>query len=47
MTGSRILIVDDELQIERFLTVALRAAGYETLAARTGGGAQTCRDQIA
>jgi two-component system KDP operon response regulator KdpE len=36
VTEPRILIVDDEPQIERFLTVALRAAGYQTLAARTG-----------
>jgi two-component system KDP operon response regulator KdpE len=34
-----ILIVDDEPQIQRFLTHALRAAGYDTQAAGTGAEA--------
>lgn len=36
MTGHRILIVDDEPQILRFLRPALTAAGYEILEAETG-----------
>ncbi len=39
MNGPRILIVDDEPQIQRFLSVALAAAGYEILTAETGAGA--------
>ena len=39
MKGPRILIVDDEPQIQRFLSVALAAAGYETLTAETGAQA--------
>jgi len=39
MSDLRILIVDDEPQIQRFLKVALSAAGYETLAADTGAQA--------
>jgi two-component system, OmpR family, KDP operon response regulator KdpE len=34
--GPRVLVVDDEPQILKFLTVALNAAGYETLTAATG-----------
>ena len=39
MTGTRILVVDDEPQIQRFLAVALSAAGYETLPAETAAQA--------
>ncbi len=39
MKGARVLVVDDEPQIQRFLTVALTAAGYEVLTAGTGGQA--------
>jgi two-component system, OmpR family, KDP operon response regulator KdpE len=39
MKGPRVLVVDDEPQIQRFLTVALTAAGYETLTAETGAQA--------
>ncbi|MBL6082689.1 response regulator transcription factor [Belnapia sp. T18] len=35
MTASRILVIDDEPQIHRFLTPALEAAGYVTLRADT------------
>jgi len=35
----RVLVVDDEPQIQRFLSVALSAAGYETLVAATGAEA--------
>ena len=34
--GARVLIVDDEPQIIRFLTPALTAAGYEVMAAESG-----------
>lgn len=34
--GSRVLIIDDELQIRRMLKVALRAHGYELAEASTG-----------
>jgi two-component system, OmpR family, KDP operon response regulator KdpE len=37
--GPRVLVVDDEPQILKFLTVALNAAGYETLTAATGAEA--------
>lgn len=36
MTGSRILVVDDEPQILRFLKPSLTAAGYEVIVATTG-----------
>jgi len=36
MTGSRILVVDDEPQILRFLKPSLTAAGYEVVVATTG-----------
>jgi two-component system KDP operon response regulator KdpE len=36
MIGARILIVDDEPQILRFLNPALEASGYATLTAETG-----------
>jgi two-component system, OmpR family, KDP operon response regulator KdpE len=39
LKGPRVLVVDDEPQIQRFLTVALNAAGYEVLAAETGAEA--------
>jgi len=39
MKGPRVLIVDDEPQIQRFLTVALNAAGFEPLKAETGAEA--------
>ena len=41
MKGPRVLVVDDEPQILRFLTVALKAAGYDILTAPTG--AETLR----
>jgi len=37
--GPRILVVDDEPQIQRLLTVALTAAGYDVIAAETGAQA--------
>lgn len=37
MTGPRILVVDDEPQIQRFLKPALMAAGYEVIEAADGG----------
>jgi two-component system, OmpR family, KDP operon response regulator KdpE len=37
--GPRVLIVDDEPQILKFLTVALNAAGYDTLTAAAGAEA--------
>lgn len=37
MSGARILIVDDERQIHRFLAPALEAAGYAVEQAMTGG----------
>ncbi len=37
--GCRVLVVDDEPQIQRFLHVALTAAGYEVVAAETGAQA--------
>jgi two-component system KDP operon response regulator KdpE len=37
--GDRILVVDDELQIQRLLHVALTAAGYDVVSAETGAGA--------
>jgi len=39
MTQPRILVVDDEPQIQRFLKVALKAAGYESIIAETGAEA--------
>ncbi|MBZ9935270.1 response regulator [Mesorhizobium sp. BR1-1-16] len=36
MSGDRILVVDDEPQIQRFLKPALTAAGYEVIQAATG-----------
>jgi two-component system KDP operon response regulator KdpE len=36
LSGTRVLIVDDEPQIQRFLKPALTAAGYEILHAETG-----------
>ncbi|MDR6758935.1 two-component system KDP operon response regulator KdpE [Mycoplana sp. BE70] len=39
MTAERILVVDDEPQIQRFLRPALGAAGYEVVEAMTGGEA--------
>lgn len=39
MTGHRVLIVDDEPQILRFLKPSLVAAGYEVVAAATGSEA--------
>jgi two-component system KDP operon response regulator KdpE len=37
MNGARILVIDDEKQIHRFLLPALEAAGYEVEQAMTGG----------
>ncbi|RBP10629.1 two-component system KDP operon response regulator KdpE [Roseiarcus fermentans] len=37
--GPRVLVVDDEPQIQRFLHVALTAAGYDVVAAETGAQA--------
>jgi two-component system KDP operon response regulator KdpE len=39
VSDDRILIVDDEPQIQRFLKPALKAAGYEVLTAATGAEA--------
>ena len=39
MTEARVLIVDDEPQIQRFLKVALTAAGYGVLTADSGSAA--------
>lgn len=39
MNQSRILVVDDEPQIQRFLKPSLTAAGYEVVEARTGAEA--------
>lgn len=39
MTGPRVLVVDDEPQIQRFLKPSLTAAGYEVLMASTGAEA--------
>ncbi len=36
ITGNRILVVDDEPQIQRFLRPSLHAAGYEVISAVTG-----------
>ncbi|HUO53530.1 MAG TPA: response regulator transcription factor [Rhodoblastus sp.] len=38
---TRVLVVDDEAPIQRFLRPALNASGYETLAAETGAEALT------
>jgi two-component system KDP operon response regulator KdpE len=39
MSGSRVLVVDDEPQIQRFLKPALEAAGYDVVEALTGAEA--------
>ncbi|MEQ1717634.1 MAG: response regulator transcription factor [Hyphomicrobium sp.] len=39
MSGQRVLVVDDEPQIQRFLKPSLGAAGYEVIAAATGAEA--------
>lgn len=39
MTGMRVLVVDDEPQIQQFLRVALAAAGYQVLQAADGAEA--------
>ncbi|SHE49101.1 two-component system, OmpR family, KDP operon response regulator KdpE [Kaistia soli DSM 19436] len=39
MSGDRILVVDDEPQIQRFLRPALAAAGYDVIEAATGAEA--------
>ena len=39
MSGPRVLVVDDEPQIQRFLTVALTAAGFQVQTAETGAQA--------
>ena len=39
MNGRRILVVDDEPEIQRFLKLALGAAGYEPIVAETGADA--------
>ena len=39
MSGARILVVDDEPQIQRFLRTALQANGYEVIEARTAADA--------
>ena len=39
MTGPRVLVVDDEPQIQRLLTVALNAAGFQVQTAKTGAQA--------
>jgi len=39
MTACRVLVVDDEPQIQRFLGPALGAAGYDVMQAATGGEA--------
>lgn len=36
LSPSRILVIDDEPQIRRFLDISLRAQGYQTLLAATG-----------
>ena len=40
MSAPLILIVDDEPQIQRFLSHALKAAGYDVVQAETGKAAQ-------
>lgn len=39
MSAHRVLVVDDEPQIQRFLKPSLAAAGYEVFAVATGAGA--------
>ena len=39
MTGPRVLVVDDEPQIQRFLKPSLGAAGFEVIAATSGAEA--------
>jgi two-component system, OmpR family, KDP operon response regulator KdpE len=41
MSGARVLVVDDEPQILRFLKPSLTAAGYEVISAATGKDALT------
>ena len=36
MNQARILVVDDEPQIQRFLNPSLKAAGYDVVVAGTG-----------
>jgi two-component system KDP operon response regulator KdpE len=36
VTGARVLVIDDESQIQRVLRPALTACGYEVLEATTG-----------
>ena len=36
-TAPRVLVIDDEAQIRRFLDIGLRAEGYQVLLAATGG----------
>jgi two-component system, OmpR family, KDP operon response regulator KdpE len=44
---SKILIIDDEPQIRRFLRVSLNAGGYETVEAETGqGGVEAARTTL-
>ena len=40
MNQHRILVVDDEPQIQRFLNPALTASGYEVILASTGAEAE-------
>lgn len=37
VAAARILIIDDEPQIRKFIDISLRSQGYETLLAETGG----------
>lgn len=46
MTGSKILIVDDEAQIRKLLTVTLQAHGYKTSEASTGQEGLVMAEQI-
>ncbi len=47
MTGLRILVVDDEPQIQRFLRPSLQAAGYEVFEALNGADALKAAATIA
>ncbi|MCB8828880.1 response regulator, partial [Escherichia coli] len=40
MNENRILVVDDEPQIQRFLHPALTASGYDVISAATGADAE-------